>query len=73
MNSTNPNLSAEIKARFVELFGEPNVSCPSRSNFFLTWCNELHQDRLVVVDKTQIEGRKVEVEFRHYVETPAAH
>lgn len=71
--STNPQVAADIKARFVELFGEPSVSCPSRSNFFLTWCNELHQGRLVVVDMAKIEGRKIEVEFRKEVETPAAH
>ena len=71
--STNPQVAADIKARFVELFGEPSVSCPSRSNFFLTWCNELHQGRLVVVDKAKIEGRKVMVDIHHETETPAVH
>lgn len=72
MNSTNPHLPAEIKARFVELFGEPNVSCPTRSNFFITWCNELHQGRLVTVDLSRREGRPVDVVI-HTETTAAAH
>lgn len=69
--STNPDVAVEIKARFVELFGEPHVSCPERSNFFFTWCNELHQGRLVVVDMAEIGRRKVEIEFRTQNEVPA--
>lgn len=69
--NTHPEVPAQIKARFVELFGEPHVSCPARSNFFLTWCNELHQGRLVVVDMAEIGRRKVEIEFRTPDEAPA--
>lgn len=68
--NTHPEVAAQIKARFVELFGEPHVSCPERSNFFLTWCNELHQGRLVVVDLSRREGRPVDVVI--HTETPAA-
>lgn len=66
---THPELAGEIRARFVELFGEPSVSCPKQSNFFITWCNELHQGRLVVIEDAKPNGRTVEITIHVPAET----
>lgn len=72
MNALPPELAGQIKARFIEIMGEVNVSCPQRSNFFLTWCNELHQGRLVTVQDPRPDGRTVEITI-HDPSLPVTH
>lgn len=67
----DPALAAAIRTRFAEIFGKQSMCEPQRANFFITWCNELHQGRLVIVDDADPVSRVVDIEIRDTPESAA--